>query len=228
MGVLDAAQPHPKMPRRVGCGCRADGAERPVLGPHDHLHNKHDRAKQGRSVSLAADFHEPIGDLGPRVGRVDRSHRAMPERNAAGQATKIFWRCQSRNLRPGTGRRREAPECPAAEAGEQAGVKGHIVGRTCRQAVARIKALGRRALLRRLDMPGQHILLAPNAAGCNPQNTHRLPQFASTCCANTCWPTRAAASRIRSVSRGDQAPWPASRSSCSRKLSSSTDRSNSS
>ena len=42
--------------------------------------------------------------------------------------------------------------------------------------------------------------LAPNAAGLSPQNTHRLPQLASTCWAKTCCPTRAAASRMRSVS----------------------------
>ena len=44
--------------------------------------------------------------------------------------------------------------------------------------------------------PASSVLLAPNAAGCSPQKTHRLPQLASTCCANTCWPTRTAASRI--------------------------------
>jgi hypothetical protein len=70
--------------------------------------------------------------------------------------------------------------------------------------------------------------LAPNAAGLKPQKTHRLPQLRSTCRANTCWPTRTAARRIRSVSRSDQAPPAAWRVIWSLRLASSAELSSSS
>ena len=44
-----------------------------------------------------------------------------------------------------------------------------------------------------LMCPARSIRVAPNDAGRRPQKTHLLPQFASTCRANTCCPTRAAA-----------------------------------
>ena len=87
-----------------------------------------------------------------------------------GQATKIFWRCQSRYLRAGgwapagssrvsssggIGQRPGDVDTQPAVHSQQAGVKGDIVGRAGRQAVAQIKALGGRAVLPRLDVPGQ-------------------------------------------------------------------------
>ena len=48
--------------------------------------------------------------------------------------------------------------------------------------------------------------LAPNDPGFSPQNTHRPPQLASTFRANTCCPTLAAASRMRSVCCSVQVP----------------------
>src|SRR5260370_32096092 len=48
--------------------------------------------------------------------------------------------------------------------------------------------------------------LAPNDPGFSPQNTHRPSQLASTFRANTCCPTLAAASRIRSVCCSVQVP----------------------
>ena len=66
----------------------------------------------------------------------------------------------------------------------------------------------------------KHAPGAENAEGFSPQKTHRWPQLLSTFKANTCWPTRAAARRIGSVSVSDQMPSLARRAICSRKASS--------
>jgi hypothetical protein len=60
------------------------------------------------------------------------------------------------------------------------------------------------------------------------KHTHVLPQLASTWRPNACWPTRAAANRIRSVSSSDDTLEPLSRLICSRRPASSTDMSSSS
>jgi hypothetical protein len=107
----------------------------------------------------------PVEVLAGRRLRVGREQQSFPQRRPSvvlpGQ----------RISRGGVGQRPGDVDAQPAVDSQQAGVKGHIVSRAGRQAVAQIsrsKALGGRAVLPRLDVPGQQHPLGAERRGRQP------------------------------------------------------------
>ena len=84
--------------------------------------------------------------------------------------------------------------------GQHSGVEGDVVAGAGGQAVPRVQALAGRAVLPQLDVSGQQHPAGYARGWVRPQKTYRRPQLVNTFNANTCYPTRAAARMIRSIS----------------------------